>query len=248
MDTVTCRLLPFEVADGASNMAADETLLESAVAGVASLRFYGWTEPTLSLGYFQPEASRRHDQRLSSLPYVRRPTGGDTLIHDHELTYAFAIPHGPPWQPIRRRAISWLVQMHSAIAAALATLGVNATVAADPVQASAAQLCFKNITVGDVLIDHDKVVGSAQRRQRGALMQHGGILLERSDWTPNLPGILDLTGRRIDANNLATAIGDAWSRATGCRVVPTDWTDAERGRREELVLLKYGQAAWNDKR
>ena len=52
------RLLPYSEADGPHNMAADETLLESAVRGLASLRFYGWSPPTLSLGYFQPERSR----------------------------------------------------------------------------------------------------------------------------------------------------------------------------------------------
>ena len=40
MDAVTCRLLPFLIADGAYNMAADEALLHSAVNGTASLRFY----------------------------------------------------------------------------------------------------------------------------------------------------------------------------------------------------------------
>src|SRR5262245_26411902 len=88
------RLLPYAVADGPHNMAADEALLGSAVAGTASLRFYGWSPPTLSLGYFQPEGVRRRDARLAGLPYVRRPSGGRTLVHDRELTYALALPPG----------------------------------------------------------------------------------------------------------------------------------------------------------
>jgi len=73
MSTPVCRLLPHVAADGPHNMAADEVLLESAAAGVASLRFYDWSEPTVSLGYFQPRGAR-----LAGLPYVRRPSGGMT--------------------------------------------------------------------------------------------------------------------------------------------------------------------------
>ncbi len=68
-----CRLLPWRVADGVSNMAADEGLLEAAAAGIASLRFYAWSRATLSLGYFQPHASRHNPEVLGDLPYVRRP-------------------------------------------------------------------------------------------------------------------------------------------------------------------------------
>ncbi len=70
------RLLPFSVADGPHNMAADEVLLEAADAGLASLRFYGWSAPALSLGYFQPHTDHFRDPLLVKLPYVRRSTGG----------------------------------------------------------------------------------------------------------------------------------------------------------------------------
>ena len=76
MSSSICRLLAYGVAAGAANMAADEVLLERAVAGTPSLRFYGWSEPTVSLGYFQKEAVCRADPLLRQLAYVRRPTGG----------------------------------------------------------------------------------------------------------------------------------------------------------------------------
>ena len=66
MEKLTCRLLPLAVADGPHNMAADEALLETALNGIASFRCYTWSEPTLSLGYFQPAAA--HDQ--ATLPSV----------------------------------------------------------------------------------------------------------------------------------------------------------------------------------
>ena len=111
-------LLPLASADGAHNMAADEVLLESAGRGIASLRFYTWTPATVSLGYFQPQRVRQDDARLASLPFVRRPSGGMTLVHDQELTYALALPAGPPWQVAGQSP--WLCRMHAITGAALA--------------------------------------------------------------------------------------------------------------------------------
>ena len=121
VETLTCRLLPYDFADGPTNMAADEVLLLAAEAGVASLRFYGWSSPTLSLGYFQSEKVCRADPLLGSLPFVRRPTGGQALVHHHELTYALAVPGGR-WLGCS----DWTCRMHAIIAAALKGLGVGA--------------------------------------------------------------------------------------------------------------------------
>src|SRR5262245_45487574 len=114
------RLLPFATADGPTNMALDEVLLEAAVAGMASLRFYRWAAPTVSLGYFQPADAIAILPRLAGLPLVRRASGGATLVHDDELTYALALPAGFAWQP---KGQSWICRMHSIIAAALAQFG-----------------------------------------------------------------------------------------------------------------------------
>ena len=85
----TLRLLPLEVNFGQQAMALDEVLLEKAAQGQASLRFYQWASPTVSLGYFQPFDASFY---FKGLEVVRRPTGGDLLIHHHELTYALALP------------------------------------------------------------------------------------------------------------------------------------------------------------
>src|SRR5579859_5326421 len=115
------RLLPPASTDGPHNMAADEVLLESAVNGVASLRFYQWDPATLSLGYFQAEQTRHHLPLLSSIPFVRRASGGGTLVHHHEVTYCLALPPGNPWQT----GESWLCRMHRIIGASLEELGIK---------------------------------------------------------------------------------------------------------------------------
>src|SRR5437763_11931797 len=127
-------------------MATDEALLESALAGVATLRFYGWSEPTLSLGYFQSHTVRLADPLLAELPFVRRPSGGDTLVHHHELTYALALPR--TWQGDR----PWLVRMHEVIRNALAGFGVAAHLF-EPTDLSQPRgpLCFRHFTSGDLM-------------------------------------------------------------------------------------------------
>src|SRR5881227_917911 len=124
MAVPTCRLLPFEATDGPHQMAADEVLLAAAVEGVASLRFYAWDPPTLSLGYFQRADERLTDPQLAALPFVRRASGGGALVHHHEVTYALALPPGLPWQS----GEPWPCQMHHVIQGALTGLGVTATV------------------------------------------------------------------------------------------------------------------------
>jgi lipoate-protein ligase A len=240
--TPTCRLLPYAVADGPHNMAADEVLLEAALAGTASLRFYGWTTATVSLGYFQPERVRLEDPRLAGLPFVRRPSGGGTLIHHHEVTYAVGLPAGPPWQT----GPSWLTRMHELIAAALARLGVAARphvpAGDEPFRGF---LCFQHFTAGDLLIGPGKVVGSAQRRRHKALIQHGSILLAASPHAPALPGIRELSGHTLRVEDVCTALEHEWARQTGWDLRPADWTASERRRVEELAAHKYGSDEWN---
>src|SRR5262245_25376987 len=204
-------------------MAADEALLHSAVEGAASLRFYGWSPPTLSLGYFQSERVRHADPLLAALPFVRRPSGGDTLVHHHELTYALALPSGPPWQS---RPVSWLRRMHAIIAAALEPWGVAASLHERPAgERRQRSLCFLNFTPGDLILNGAKIAGSAQRRHRGALLQHGAILLARSSHAPSLPGICELAGRLLYIEEFSHAIHREFARQTGWQLIVGDWTE-----------------------
>jgi lipoate-protein ligase A len=226
-------------------MAIDEALLHSAQQGTASLRFYGWSEPTLSLGYFQPTEARRADPLLASLPYVRRPTGGATLVHHHELTYALALPEGTLWLG----HASWLGRMHAVIVRCLKRwqIGARLKESQAPVRHTG-MLCFNHHSPGDLLIGGSKVVGSAQWKRRGALLQHGAILLAQSAFTPALPGIQELTRRTLDGAEVAHAIAEELARETEWQLSRAALTDPERKQAENLVATRYTQAGWNDKR
>ena len=241
------RLLPTTAAVGAWHMAADEVMLQSAAGGVASLRFYRWSQPTLSLGYFQHAAESRAEPALSGLPWLRRATGGAALVHHHELTYALALPPDTPWRP---GGGSWLCRMHGVIAAALTELGVGVrAVCAGQERKLGPVLCFLHQTPGDLLCGGDKVVGSAQRKQRGTLLQHGAVLLARSPYTPALPGLRELAGFPADGYDaVEDVVRAAFARDTGWELVPDTWRPDELRRAEALAAGKYGNPAWNGKR
>ena len=240
------RLLPFASADGATNMAADEALLESATSGVASLRFYTWAEPTLSLGYFQPAADRMQDANLARLAWVRRSTGGAAIVHHHELTYALALPPGKEW--VSRE--HWICRFHHILQRVLRERGVKShAVVCGEEQKLGAVVCFLHQTPGDLLIGGSKVAGSAQRKMRGALLQHGSVLLHRSEYVPHLAGICDAPNApRITPAELADALKVEFAKDTGWSVVPGAWTAEELTRTAAIRTEKYANPEWNEKR
>ena len=212
-------------ARGSWNMALDEALLHRATEGAPPvLRFYEWQEPTLSLGYFQHYAERACHSPSVSCAVVRRATGGGAILHDRELTYSCILP---PSHPLGRRAADLYNAIHGSIVAVLAEYGVTAILVGcgdgSPIAAGCGEresntepfLCFRRRTPGDVLLEGWKVAGSAQRRQRGAVLQHGSILFERSPFAPELPGIHDLTSTDLDQSDFATRLRDALSVRLG---------------------------------
>jgi lipoate-protein ligase A len=243
----TVRLLPFAPADGPSNMAADEALLETAAdRGVASLRFYTWTEPTLSLGYFQPAAGRAEVPALRDLAWVRRSTGGAAIVHHHELTYALALPAGQEWVSPK----PWSCRVHHLLRDVLAEAGVRAhAVVCGEERTLGEVLCFLDQTPGDLLVGGSKVAGSAQRKRKGALLQHGSVLLRRSEFAPMLPGINDAAGRELFApEQLADRLTARLAADTGWAIVPGAWTPEETARIPAIRAEKYTNPEWNAKR
>lgn len=237
------RLLPFGSADGPTNMATDEAMLESASdRGVASLRFYTWSEPTITLGYFQP-ASVVADLP-GNLPWVRRSTGGATIVHHHELTYAMALPDLKEW----RSSESWVCRFHHLLRSVLADHGLaSRAVICGEEKKLGEVLCFLHQTAGDLLIQGSKVAGSAQRKRKRALLQHGSLLLSRSEFAPMLPGINDfakeaLPGQNFSPGRLASLLESRFD------LEPGDWTAEELRRTEEIRAEKYANPEWNAKR
>lgn len=241
-----CRLLHDSPASGAWNMAVDQSLLISAAdEGLCTLRFYGWEEPTLSLGYFQEYDERQNHLASTRCPCVRRASGGGAIMHDREITYSFSVP---PTAVLAKKHLALYESFHYTLVEVLAARGFPASLSDPPgSQRDRAQpfLCFLRRAPGDVLVGEIKVAGSAQRRFSGAVVQHGSILLEKSLAAPELPGLNDLGLGTLSQQELI----DEWTaklvEKLGFEFQPGDLSATEYRRAEQLAQEKYATDRWN---
>lgn len=261
-----CRLYIDPPANGAWNMAVDEALLQQAAAkGEASLRFYQWIEPTLSLGYFQAYAERQAHAPSHAATVVRRLSGGGALVHDRELTYALCLP---PGHPLVRQPASVYAIVHRGLVDSLQYLGVEARFHGDGKPSGDAQeeqfLCFARRTGYDIVMDSklskrtseisqakaapSKIAGSAQRRSRGALLQHGGVLLGRSPEAPELPGIVELSGISIAPERLVAAWISRLAAGLGLELSAAETTVGAELEGVSRLAEKYADPIWTKRR
>lgn len=245
-----CRLLPHEIRDGPDNLALDESLLDSVDLdpSAAVLRTYEWSEPTLSLGYFQDFEAFRSDPRWDEVPTVRRPSGGGALWHDREVTYALIVPRS---HPLGGRPTALYRAVHAAIAASLRGAGIAAERRGDAPGASRPSrplLCFLDRDPEDILIGGRKVVGSAQRRRTSAVLQHGSLLLHASTRTPELPGMAELAGVPPEAERWSAMIREELPGALGLSAVRDALRDAEREATRTRSESVYRDSGWTERR
>lgn len=168
------RLVVDPAGDGATNMAIDHALLDRATrSGEAVFRIYGWARPTLSLGLHEKARLDPAAAAARGIDVVRRPTGGRALLHHREVTYSVTAPAHEASLRASYAAINAI------LLDALHRLGVPASEAerrGRPLAPDGAA-CFAEPNVGELVVDDRKLVGSAQRRDEHAFLQHGSILL-----------------------------------------------------------------------
>lgn len=239
-----CRLLIDDAAgSGSWNMAVDEALLESAPSGTdVTLRWYRWQEATVSLGYFQKSGASDRS-RFGSLPLVRRLSGGGAILHHHELTYSCTIG---PQHPLAADPTQLYGQVHSAIIDVLAEFGVKAAMRGRKIdEVEHLFLCFGRGDSRDVVMDGHKILGSAQRRRRGAILQHGSLLMRKSIYAEEFPGLCDLSGVDVPEDELLVAMASRVWEALATTVEPGSLTDEERALAASLEEQKYRLLDWS---
>ncbi|TFE25180.1 lipoate--protein ligase family protein [Cohnella luojiensis] len=175
----------------AENMAIDEAMLTAHQEGMTppTVRFYGWSPATLSIGYFQ-QASKEVDfeaLRSRGIGFVRRATGGRAVLHDRELTYSIIVSESYPGIPANiteaYRVLSLgLLQGFRNLGLDARMTGVDAakddaeeTGASRPAGSSA---CFDSPSRYELVVEGRKIAGSAQMRAKGVILQHGSIPLD----------------------------------------------------------------------
>ena len=253
--------------DGAMNMAIDHAILEAVIAGHTppTLRLYAWQPACLSLGYAQPFADV-DVERLAAAGWdvVRRMTGGRAILHADELTYSVAMPGDHAL--VAGDIVSSYRRLSGALVAGLRMLGVTPQAdqrATDLTHSG--PVCFEVPSHYEITVHGKKLIGSAQVRKFGGVLQHGAIPLEG-----NITRVVDVLAFADEAQRererarlrrraltLSAAVGRpvGWEEAaaivtrgfqnTFAIVFSTEMLSAdESARAEELRATQYASDEW----
>ncbi|NRA97525.1 MAG: lipoate--protein ligase family protein [Planctomycetes bacterium] len=223
-------MLPYAAADPAWNMAVDGALVHHAT--MPTLRLYGWDPPAVSLGRFQPGRAALGGLLNAGLPVVRRITGGGAIVHWHELTYSVTLPDEHPL--VRCSTRESYAALHAPIKEALAALGVDASTRQESSEGPDPVLCFHRVTALDLVVGELKLVGSAQRRTQGRVLQHGSIVLAANPLQPGTAALDAILGRTVPPEDLTEAIARAFDGPLG-GLERGELTPVERAAAEKAV-------------
>lgn len=241
-------------------MAVDQALLLTAdQSGEATLRFYRWETATLSLGYFQKVADREQHPGSIQCPIVRRASGGGAIVHDQELTFSLALPSDNRWS---KKNNDLYRNVHGCIVSSLQSIGVDAGLYEKTMQdGKAAQatdssvirssnpfLCFQRRTDGDIILDGQKIGGSAQRRSKNAILQHTSLLLRKSLSAQELAGIEDLGGVTLDVPGLINDLAERLSETLLVAFKPANLTFEQKKMAEKIAKETFGNSSWLKKK
>lgn len=210
---------------GSLNMAFDELMLEfAAMEHAPVLRTYSWSEPFVSIGYF--DRIDAIEARFPGRPLVRRWTGGGAVDHRADFTFSLAIPveHLLARRPGEQR----YREIHGAVASALDRCGVPSRSAGRgivPIRAGGPAPCFEAAVCGDLISGERKIVGGAQRRTRLGVLHQGSI---------------QLPGRPLEWSALSHALASAFAP----EIIPLPCDSGRMTRAAALAESKYASPAW----
>jgi lipoate-protein ligase A len=230
--------------------------------GRATLRFYQWDRPAISIGRFQRVEHTVHTDlcRLAGLPVLRRITGGRAVWHDRELTYSLISPLPSPIFPAS--LTETVAVIGHALAGGLQRLGLPAQPSGVAPQrmrhtpARRSPFCFDAPAWHEVSVGGKKIIGSAQRRWRDRFLQQGSILLRYdaeavARWLPvdsrdlqAAAGLNDVLPEPIETYRLAELLAGTFASTWGIELQPGSLTPEETALTERLAAEKYADAAW----
>ena len=260
------------------NMALDEALLnwhsEKLIPPV--IRFYEWKPATLSIGYFQQvhkdiDLEEVHRQGLG---FVRRPTGGRAVLHEHELTYSIIVEEDYPNMP---QSVTEAYRVLSeGLLLGFRNLGLDAYFSVPDTEEKKEDLkrpksavCFDAPSWYELVVEGRKVAGSAQTRQKGVILQHGAILLDmdeekllslfrfadeeaRERMRRKLPekavAMNRLVNRPFTIEQCVEAFKSGFQQSLEIELIPYELTGEQLAYIEQLEKEKYANDDWNFKK
>jgi len=252
-------------------MAADEAIAEAVGARCVppTLRFYAWEPACLSLGYAQPAADVDRDRlRERGWDAVRRLTGGRAILHVDELTYSIAVPIDEP--RVAGGVVESYRRLSAGLLAGLGQLGaaVQADRAVEEARGFKGAVCFEMPSDYEITVEGRKLLGSAQTRRTGAVLQHGALplygditricdVLAFPDETQRKAArervraraltLEEALGHRISLARAGEALMAGFCEALNLTLEESSLTTAEQARAEELRAARYATDEWTNR-
>lgn len=262
------RLLRTGWQDGPTNMAIDEAIAEAVAAGKSrpTLRFYGWEPACLSLGYGQSWTVADWEACAGrGWDVVRRPTGGRAILHVDELTYSVCAPESEP--RVRGGVLESYQRLSAALAKGLTLLGVEPERAPQAGEQPGAKgpVCFDLPSSYEITVGGRKLVGSAQARKRGVVLQHGtlplygdlgrilhALCLDSPEQKVQMETRLRQTattleasrGRRAEFDEAADALQRGFSAALALTFEEKPLSSGEKARVQQIRAEKFADDDW----
>ncbi|MBS4191264.1 lipoate--protein ligase family protein [Bacillus sp. FJAT-49705] len=260
------------------NMALDEALLDWNSEGKIppTIRFYGWNPATLSIGYFQ-KVDKEIDMeavKANGLGFVRRPTGGRGVLHEHELTYSVIVSEEHPDMP---KTVTEAYRVISeGVLKGFHYLGMEAYFAVpktdkerDSLKNPRSAVCFDAPSWYELVVEGRKVAGSAQTRQKGVILQHGSILLDIEEdklfslfkypndrvkermqkaFKNKAVAINEISKQRVTLEQAKEAFKQGFEEGLNIELKPYELTAEELEYVNKIAQERYEQDEWNFKR
>lgn len=248
-------------------MAVDEAILTSVREGATppTLRLYGWSPPCLSLGRNQPLADVDLGAcRAAGVDVVRRPTGGRGILHIDELTYCVTLPQADPLAD--GGVLESYRRLSEGLLAGLGRLGVEAiqVIGEQDLAADLTAICFDTPSNYEVTVGGRKLVGSAQWRARGGVLQHGSLPLHgditrivscltfsdservarREALHRRATTLEETLGRRVPFDQMAQAMTSGFAQALNLTMAPGELTAQEHALAMVLRRERYAASGW----
>ncbi|MFB6465841.1 biotin/lipoate A/B protein ligase family protein [Cytobacillus sp. Hz8] len=260
------------------NMALDEALLDWHSHGDIPpvIRFYGWNPATLSIGYFQKAEKEINFDAVKEhqLGFVRRPTGGRGVLHEHELTYSVIVTEDHPDMP--KTVTEAYKVISEGILRGFQNLGLAAYFSIprtdqekEALKSPRSAVCFDAPSWYELVVEGRKVAGSAQTRQKGVILQHGSILLDLDEdklfslfkypnervrermqkgFKDKAVAINEISKRQISLDEAKIAFKKGFAEGLDIELVPYQLTAEQHQYVLNLAYEKYESDEWNYKR
>jgi len=252
------RFLDTGALPGALNMAIDQAILGLHANGKSppTLRFYQWTPPAVSLGYCQ----KNHNLDMAAcrrlgIEVVKRPSGGRAVLHLGDLTYA-VIAGTADGMPSAVTAAYRLIC--DGLLQGFRLLGIDARMGRGIIKPPQMDICFLRGTLGSIMHQERKFVGSAQTWHASSMLQHGSIILmpqiealvslwpgvadspeaRQAKLESRITSLQEILGRLPEVAEVKAAIREGLARTLGVRFDQGELTPGEWALAKDMANLE----------